>query len=50
MEPDEVFSAFVTFLEAPKKESPEAQDAIDVLVAAAREGLLRQALEEIAQA
>ena len=50
MEQDEVYSAFITFLEAPRKETPEAQDAIDVLVSAAREGLLKRALEDIVRA
>lgn len=49
MEKEEVLRACVTLLEAPCKRAPQAQVALDVLVEAAREGLLQKALREISR-
>jgi hypothetical protein len=49
MQQEDVLRACVALLEAPGKRSPQAQDALSVLVEAAREGLLQKALAEISR-
>jgi hypothetical protein len=49
MEKDEVLRACVALLEAPNRQAAQAQDALNVLVAAAREGLLQKALRDISR-
>lgn len=49
MEKEDVLRACVALLDAPSQHAPQAQDALDVLVAAAREGLLQKALRDISR-
>ncbi|MFN3430421.1 MAG: hypothetical protein ACK46X_10745 [Candidatus Sericytochromatia bacterium] len=49
MEKVDVLRACVALLDAPGKRSPQAQDALMVLVEAAREGLLQNALQDISR-
>ncbi|MNS44904.1 hypothetical protein D3C72_773580 [compost metagenome] len=49
MEKVDVLRACVALLDAPGKRSPQAQDALMVLVEAAREGLLQNALKDISR-
>jgi hypothetical protein len=49
MEKDEVLRACVALLEAPNRQAAQAQDALNVLVAAARQGLLQKALRDISR-
>lgn len=49
MEKDEVLRACVALLEAPNRHAAQAQDALNVLAAAAREGLLQKALRDISR-
>jgi hypothetical protein len=49
MEKETVLRACVALLDAPEKRSAQAQDALALLCAAAREGLLQKALADISR-
>lgn len=49
MEKDEVLRACAALLDAPAQLTPQTAGALDVLIAAAREGLLQKALQDISR-
>lgn len=49
MQTEDILQAFTTILEAPAPQSRQAEEALLVLMAAARQGLIRDAVAEIAK-
>lgn len=49
METNEILQAFVCLIETPETQLTEAEPAIQVLIEAARQGMIREAIEAIAR-